>query len=47
MKTLNNIELEKVQGGFSAWMALGIVAAIIFISGVFEGIVHPKGCEAE
>ena len=47
MKKLNNKELEKVQGGFSAWMALGIAATVIFLSGVFEVIVHPKSCSAE
>ena len=47
MKQLNNKELEKIQGGFSAWMALGIAATILFASGVLEGIVHPKGCNAQ
>lgn len=47
MNKLSNSELEKVQGGFSAWMALGIAATVIFLSGVFEGIVHPKSCSAQ
>ena len=44
MKKLDTQELERVHGGFSAWMALGIAATVIFISGVFEGIVHPRSC---
>lgn len=47
MKTLSNKELEKIQGGFSIWMALGIASVVIFLSGVFEGIVHPKSCNVE
>lgn len=47
MKKLESKELEKIQGGFSAWVALGIVSAVLFLSGVFEGIVHPKSCNAE
>lgn len=47
MKKLNNKELEKIQGGFSAWVAIGIASTILFLSGVFEGIVHPKSCSAE
>lgn len=46
MKELNNNELEKIQGGFSAWVALGIASAVIFLSGVFEGIVHPRSCSS-
>lgn len=44
MKELNNLELEKVQGGFSVWIALGIASLILFVSGVLEGVVHPKSC---
>ena len=42
MKKLNNNELEKIQGGFSAWAALGIASAVIFLSGVFEGQIKLK-----
>lgn len=44
MKKLTNQELEKIHGGFSVWMALGIAATIIFLSGFFQGIAYPKEC---
>lgn len=44
MKRLNNKELERIEGGFSAWAALGIASVVIFISGVIDGIVNPKAC---
>lgn len=37
-------DLKKISGGFSTWMALGIAATVIFISGVISGIVHPNSC---
>ncbi len=46
MQRLDNQNLEAITGGASPWIALGIVATIVFISGVIEGIVHPKGCDA-
>lgn len=45
MKELDKNELERITGGFSIWAALGIASAIIFLSGVFGGIVHPKACK--
>lgn len=44
MKKLDDKDLERITGGFSTWSALGIVSAILFLSGVFGGIVHPKAC---
>lgn len=44
MKEIEKKQLEKINGGFSAWMALGIASAVIFISGVLDGIVRPKEC---
>ena len=44
MKRLDTKELERITGGFSTWAALGIVSAVLFLSGVFGGIVHPKSC---
>lgn len=44
MRKLSNNELEKISGGFSAWVAIGIVSTVIFLSGIFGGIVHPKEC---
>lgn len=44
MKKITDEELERMNGGFSTWAALGIVSAVLFLSGVFSGIVHPKSC---
>ena len=45
MKILEDNELERISGGFSAWLAVGITSAVLFIAEVFNGFVHPKGCE--
>ena len=45
MKVIDNNHLERITGGGAPLIALGIIAAIIFISGVIDGIVHPKSCE--
>ncbi len=44
MKRIDNQVLERVTGGASAWVALGIAAAVVFLAGVIEGIVHPRSC---
>lgn len=44
MKVLKNEEMERISGGFSAWVALGIAAALVYVSGIIDGIVHPKAC---
>lgn len=44
MKKIADEELERINGGFSTWAALGIVSTVLFLSGVFSGIVHPKSC---
>ncbi len=46
MNKINNKELERIEGGFSTWAALGIASIVIFISGLVDGIVHPKSCES-
>lgn len=47
IKTINEEKLEKIKGGGTSaiWIGLGVSAVIVFISGVIEGITHPKGCE--
>ncbi len=44
IKEIKKEELKNISGGFSTWMALGIAATVIFISGVINGIVHPNSC---
>lgn len=45
MEKIKEKDLERIVGGFSTWAALGIVSAILFLSGVFGGIVHPRSCK--
>lgn len=40
-------KLKKIEGGFSAMVGVAVVSAIMFISGIIEGIVFPKGCHDE
>lgn len=44
MNRLNKNELKKVRGGFGGWLVAGIIAAAIFIVGVFDGITRPIKC---
>lgn len=44
MKKLNSNELEKINGGFSWALAVGIAAVITFITGLLEGYSNPKEC---
>ena len=44
MKKLKNEEMERISGGFSTWAAIAIAAAVIYVSGIIDGIVHPKAC---
>ena len=40
--------LEKIKGGFemNAWIAIGIAAAVVFLSGIFSGITNPERCNS-
>lgn len=44
LRKISENDLEKINGGFSAWAALGIASTVIFLAGVLDGIVHPKAC---
>lgn len=46
MKKIDNLELERVMGGASPWIAVAIAAAVVFVAGVIEGIVHPNTCQS-
>lgn len=45
---LNEDRLEKIKGGegiaTGIWIGLAITAAVIFISGVIEGLTNPERC---
>ena len=45
MKEVSRKELEKITGGFSVWVGIGIAAAVVFLSGVLEGITNPDKCK--
>ena len=45
MKEITEKNLERINGGFSTWAALGIISTVLFLSGVLNGIVHPKSCQ--
>jgi len=44
---LKEEQLENIKGGSTPyiWIGIAVTAAIIFISGVIDGIVSPKECE--
>ena len=48
MSKLNEDSLEKIKGGegitTGIWIGLAITAAVIFISGVIEGLTNPERC---
>jgi len=44
MKKIDCLELERITGGASPWVAAIIALSIVFVAGVIEGIVHPKSC---
>lgn len=45
MEKLSDKELSKISaGGLSLGAALGIIAGITFLLGVFDGYVNPKKC---
>jgi len=45
MKTINEKELEQVQGGGVSWgLFAGIAAAITFIVGIIDGYTNPTKC---
>ncbi len=45
MEKLTDKEMKRIEGGISVWVGLGIGAIAIFLSGVLDGIMHPKACE--
>ncbi len=43
MKKMNQQELKSTRGGFG-WIIGGIVAAVIFVVGIFDGYTRPLRC---
>ena len=45
METLKKDEMKRIKGGgISVWVMVGIGAAIVFLSGIIDGFVHPESC---
>lgn len=47
MVKLNEEKLEKIKGGegvSAVFIGVAVAAAIVFISGVIEGITNPERC---
>ena len=44
MNRLSTQELKQVKGGFGGWLLAGIIAATIFVVGIFDGITRPLKC---
>ncbi len=38
--------LERIKGGttISVWTGIAIAGIVIFLSGVIDGLINPKGC---
>lgn len=45
MESVSYCELDKVRGGVSGWVVVGIVAVVVFLAGVLEGITSPNPCQ--
>lgn len=46
MERLKEQELETIQGGgLTLWGVGGIIAAAIFIVGIFDGLARPLSCD--
>ncbi len=44
MEAIEEIEMQNITGGVSAWVGVAISAIVIFLSGVIEGITNPTRC---
>ena len=44
MQELTKQELMQCRGGFSVAAASILVIGIIFLIGLIDGYIHPKGC---
>ena len=46
MKRINDSELKNVEGGMTAWAAIGIGLVVTFVAGVLDGIARPHKCRS-
>lgn len=45
MEIVSHLELDRVRGGVSGWVVVGIAAVVVFLAGVLEGITSPNPCQ--
>ena len=46
MKKINDLELQKVEGGMTVWAAIGIGLVVTFVAGILDGIARPMKCNS-
>jgi len=46
MKKVDDLELKKVEGGLTAWAAIGIGLVVTFVAGIIDGIARPLKCHS-
>lgn len=49
MRKIDEEKLEKIKGGegvAAVWIGIAIASALIFISGIIEGITNPQKCSS-
>lgn len=46
MKRVDDVELSKIDGGFTGWEIAGISLLVTFVAGIIDGIARPKKCHS-
>ena len=46
MKRVDDVELNKINGGISGWAIAGISLLVTFVAGVIDGIARPTKCHS-
>ena len=46
MKKVSDFELQKINGGITAWVAIGIGVVVTFVAGILDGIARPLKCHS-
>ena len=43
---ISDENLERIKGGatISVWTGIAIASVVIFLAGVIEGLINPRGC---
>ena len=49
MQKIEEEKLEKIKGGegiAAVWIGIAVASALIFISGIIEGLTNPQKCSS-